>query len=1021
MQHIRGLLLVFLETFMLKSGALAWHNVVNHTFKLSVLTTALLSIAVLSGCSSTGQSTAVQSSKTDLLDADSLDSLEDLLYATDMRAVESDRLLILRYGDVWKRMTVGFKMNLNVFDPRIEAQRAWFISRQPYLDRLSARASRYLYYTVKEAERRGLPTELALLPAIESSYDPAATSSASAAGLWQFVPSTGRIYGLRQSNLYDGRRDVVESTRAAYEYLSSLYNQFGSWELALASYNAGPGRVQQAINRNKAAGLPTDYWSLKLPTETMNYVPRFLAVAQIIKNQEQYGVQLQPIANRPHFREVAIAGAIDLNELSRVTGVSRGELYALNPAHRGNYTDPMAPPRILIPNEVNAAIDRQIAKIRPQASSSGAWSASAQTPAPSVVSRTSLSAQTSPTSTQPVLSGNRSSPAKPLSTVASTGRKAPTPQGSSALAAFAANADVPSAPRLPVSITPAQNVTAIKIEPPISEAEKQAILAEANAQQANQLTQSAMLSKIVEPQPSESERQQVIRELEQISPKGTEIVDPLDGKIRLTAIQSSQSIADQKGEEVKLNYAYPKAVTDAETQAHSDSIARNAGKPMIETPNEVVVVAPKGQRQLYTVQNGDTLLLIAQKFGVNWRDIATWNQINPDHALFVGTRLYLYAAKPLASTSTKRPDFYVVKAGDSLTAIAQQYQLRLQDLAAWNKLSATSNVLIGQRLSLNEPKGFQAAAIDSSPEVATELYSVKRGEYWQMLAARYDISLSELLALNPNLNANSPLLLGQKIKVPKLLSSKATAKDKGSERSSSGVAAQKPSSSYTVVAGDNLTTVANQYQISVSELAELNQLKINAPIRVGQKLQLPVSETRPERYEVQRGDSLRSVAQKFDLSIAQLASYNQLKTTARLERGMLLNLVERKKLNAKNTANAANQTKDAPEATGGYSGASEIYRVQAGESLTSLAGRYHLSVADLASLNKLKSNASLRRGQSLKVPKLTTSYKVKAGDNLTKIAQRYNLSLQQLAEMNQLQSSDQVRIGQLLTVPNLEN
>ena len=206
-----------------------------------------------------------------------------------MRAVEGDRLLILKHGDVWKRMTVGFKMDLNHWDSRIEAQRSWFISRQPYLDRLSARASRYLYHTVKEAERRGLPTELALLPVIESSYDPAATSSAAAAGLWQFIPSTGKIYGLKQTSLYDGRRDVVESTRAAYEFLGSLYNQFGSWELALAAYNAGPGRIQQAINRNRAAGLPTDYWSLKLPQETMNYVPRFLAVAQIIKIRQHMG------------------------------------------------------------------------------------------------------------------------------------------------------------------------------------------------------------------------------------------------------------------------------------------------------------------------------------------------------------------------------------------------------------------------------------------------------------------------------------------------------------------------------------------------------------------------------------------------------------------------------------------------------------------------------------------------------------------------------------------------------------
>lgn len=357
---------------MFKPTTAVWQPSASFLFKLSVITSAVAGIGLTTGCSSTPSSAKTQNSKQlGMLDANSLDSLEDLLSATDMRAVEGDRLLILKHGDVWKRMTVGFKMDETKWDPRIEAQRSWFITRQPYLDRLSARASRYLYHTVKEAERRGMPTEIALLPVIESSYDPAATSTAAAAGMWQFIPSTGKIYGLRQTSLYDGRRDVVESTRAAYEFLGSLYNQFGSWELALAAYNAGPGRIQQAINRNKAAGLPTDYWSLKLPQETMNYVPRFLAVAQIIKSPQKYGVNLPPIANRPHFREISVPVGASLNQIASITGLSRAELYQLNPGHRGEVVDAQSPLRILIPADLNPTVDAKIKALKP--SSSGYW------------------------------------------------------------------------------------------------------------------------------------------------------------------------------------------------------------------------------------------------------------------------------------------------------------------------------------------------------------------------------------------------------------------------------------------------------------------------------------------------------------------------------------------------------------------------------------------------------------------------------------------------------------------------
>ena len=362
---------------------------------------------------------------TAFLDADSLDELADLLEATDMTMVENNKLAIQQYGDLWNRLRAGYQMNGGkpMYDPRIEAQKGWFTSRQDYLNRLTARSSRYLYHTVREAERRNIPTELALLPVIESSYDPSGTSSAAAAGLWQFIPSTGRIYGLNQSSTYDGRRDVIESTRAAYDFLTALHNQFGSWELALASYNAGPGRVQKAIDANRAQGLPTDYWSLRLPTETMNYVPRFLAVAEIVAKPEQYGVYLPAIANRQHFRSVPVNYGVSLAEVSQLTGVSYDELEKLNTALTSSRVDASGPQRIIIPNDVNLMVDAKLSGLRGNGTSNVIASSN--------TSSTTLPSYSSPT-TPTYSSSNQSY---------STNSKLPSTGGG--LADYAASASVP--------------------------------------------------------------------------------------------------------------------------------------------------------------------------------------------------------------------------------------------------------------------------------------------------------------------------------------------------------------------------------------------------------------------------------------------------------------------------------------------------------------------------------------------------------------------------------------------------
>ncbi len=293
------------------------------------------------------------------------DEIDEMLGVTEMEAVALSPEELARFGNLWERLRAGFRMDLTVENPRIAVQRNWFAKRQDYIDRMTARASHYLYHTVTEAEKRGLPTELALLPVIESSYDPFAYSPAQAAGMWQFIPGTGKIYGLKQNYWYDGRRDVMQSTRAAYEFLSMLHRKFDSWELALAAYNCGPGCIERAINKNAAAGLPTDFWSLDLPAETQAYVPRFLAVAQIVNSPATYNIAFRPIVNQPVFRTAKARSQVELESVARLAGLSLKQLYQLNPGFLRWATDPEDSHNILIPAATPGDFDNRLALLPP--------------------------------------------------------------------------------------------------------------------------------------------------------------------------------------------------------------------------------------------------------------------------------------------------------------------------------------------------------------------------------------------------------------------------------------------------------------------------------------------------------------------------------------------------------------------------------------------------------------------------------------------------------------------------------
>ena len=300
---------------------------------------AVLLIAALSGCASTG------------------DWSSDTSGPTDPRASKAKRVnlknqsvsdLYAPSSNLWIRIRDGFAMEPMNTPLEIEQVR-WLSARPDYVHRSMARSSRYLFYIVQEVNARNMPTEIALLPFVESAFVTHAKSSAKAMGLWQFMPATGKDFQLTQNVFRDERRDVLQSTDAALDYLQRLHKQFGSWDLALAAYNWGAGNVAKAQKRNLAAGLPTDYLSLKMPNETRNYVPKLMAYRQIVLDPEAYGIVLPELENHPYFVAVDVGSDIDVDLVIKLSEIPSEEFHNLNPSFNKPVILSNANQQILLP------------------------------------------------------------------------------------------------------------------------------------------------------------------------------------------------------------------------------------------------------------------------------------------------------------------------------------------------------------------------------------------------------------------------------------------------------------------------------------------------------------------------------------------------------------------------------------------------------------------------------------------------------------------------------------------------
>ncbi|MDP1925340.1 MAG: LysM peptidoglycan-binding domain-containing protein [Thiobacillus sp.] len=267
---------------------------------------------------------------------------------------ETDTETVSELGqeDVWLRVRSGFKIDDAASDnPLVAVHESRYAAQPDSILRMVNRSRRYLYHIVQEVDRRGMPMEIALLPMIESAFKSTALSTSAASGIWQFIPSTGRHYGLKQDAWYDGRRDFPAATNAALDYLSKLFLDFGDWQLALAAYNCGEGCVARAIQKNVQQGLPTDYASLSLPAETRNYVPKLLAIKNLIRNPEQYGLVIDSLPNQPYFNQIPVRANLDMHSAARLADMNNDEFMALNAAFPRNLIRSDTPVNLLVPVE----------------------------------------------------------------------------------------------------------------------------------------------------------------------------------------------------------------------------------------------------------------------------------------------------------------------------------------------------------------------------------------------------------------------------------------------------------------------------------------------------------------------------------------------------------------------------------------------------------------------------------------------------------------------------------------------
>lgn len=627
------------------------------------------------------------------------------------------------HNSVWAHMRGDFRMS-EVNPELVRRHESKFVSSSAYFKRTIERSRPYMYHISNEVAKRNMPAEIALLPFIESAYVTKAKSHVGASGLWQFMPATGRHYGLEQTPLYDGRHDIYAATDAALNYLQYLHGLFGDWSLALAAYNWGEGNVGRAVNRARAQGLEPVYENLRMPNETRNYVPKLLAVRNIVNNPEYFGMNFADLDNKPFFKAVDIDQPIDLSAAVRLADISQAEFDALNPAFKSPVYIPKTGRKLLLPATAIATFERNYKKAdRASLLSWDVYTPYADTTLSSIAAETGMS-----TAELKRLNGlSKESVAAGRSLLIAKNRFSGSP--AAVPANFAAlDADInpndnklQTVPNLNIAVTettfkPSRQTVDIQtasaaqpapdtLRPPVQTA------AVDFTKQTAQAAAPTVTNQPVAAAPSTDEVEDRIRQLASTSasqnapqPATAAVADGSNNELLMTFVQESGlsensdtvTVADSSPNQLENE----QAAQEAAERSRQAKLTAERAKQQKQAAEARALAAAKnsGTPTTHKVGSGDTLFNIAKRYDMNAADLIASNNIK-GNTIHTGQILKVAAAKgKQTAKASVQPVSYTVRQGDTLTDIARRFNVNVNDVRRWNNNS--SNIKPGQNIKL---------------------------------------------------------------------------------------------------------------------------------------------------------------------------------------------------------------------------------------------------------------------------------------------------------------------------------